>query len=72
MIATTSTETFQRSFGLARAAGVLRAACETVRLWHALGRQRRHLAGLDDRMLRDIGITRADVQRECHYRFWPA
>jgi uncharacterized protein YjiS (DUF1127 family) len=33
-------------------------------------RQRRTLADLDDRMLRDLGITRSDVLRECAKPFW--
>ncbi|CAN5759038.1 hypothetical protein BH23PSE1_BH23PSE1_04190 [soil metagenome] len=35
-------------------------------------RTRSHLAELDDRMLRDIGVTRADVDRELRRRapFW--
>jgi len=30
-----------------------------------LRRQRRQLAALDERLLRDIGLSRADVEREC-------
>ena len=33
-------------------------------------RQRRALAGLDDRMLKDIGISRYDVEREIRKRPW--
>ena len=33
--------------------------------WHELSRQRHQLAQLDDRMLRDIGVSRTDVEREC-------
>jgi uncharacterized protein YjiS (DUF1127 family) len=39
-------------------------------LWRVLARGRRHLAALDDRMLRDIGLTRADVDREYRKPFW--
>ena len=31
---------------------------------------RHHLAGLDDRALRDIGLSRADVVRETDKPFW--
>ena len=33
-------------------------------------RQRRALAGLDDHLLRDIGITRGDARRESAMPFW--
>lgn len=34
------------------------------------GRQRRRLAELDDYLLRDIGVTRAEARRECAKPFW--
>jgi len=40
--------------------------------WQDLARQRRRLRGLDDRMLKDIGITRADAWREGTRPFWDA
>jgi uncharacterized protein YjiS (DUF1127 family) len=38
--------------------------------WCEWARQRRALGALDDRMLKDIGLTRADVTSECHNPFW--
>ncbi|MEL6677453.1 MAG: DUF1127 domain-containing protein [Pseudomonadota bacterium] len=38
--------------------------------WSARRRQRVHLAQLDDAALRDIGLTRHDVQREIERPFW--
>jgi uncharacterized protein YjiS (DUF1127 family) len=38
--------------------------------WHDTVRQRRALRALDDRMLRDIGLSRADVEREATRPFW--
>lgn len=35
-----------------------------------VARQRRELAGLDARLLRDIGLTEADVARETARSFW--
>ena len=37
---------------------------------HAQQRQRRNLAGYDDHMLKDIGLTRADVEAEIEKGFW--
>jgi uncharacterized protein YjiS (DUF1127 family) len=31
---------------------------------------RRHLARMDDRLLRDIGLSRADAKREINKPFW--
>ncbi|TDQ86396.1 uncharacterized protein YjiS (DUF1127 family) [Dongia mobilis] len=33
-------------------------------------RQRRQLAGLSDALLKDIGISRADAEREATQPFW--
>ena len=70
MTATTSARTFPRSSRPARAAGLISGAIETVLLWHTRARERRHLAGLDDRMVRDIGVTQADIEREYRKPFW--
>jgi uncharacterized protein YjiS (DUF1127 family) len=40
--------------------------------WCARDRERRSLIGLDDRMLRDLGLTRTDVHREAAKPFWRA
>ena len=41
-----------------------------VSSWIERARQRNALARLDDRDLRDIGITRADAAREYEKPFW--
>ncbi len=42
-----------------------------LRRWNELAQQRRRLRELDDRMLKDIGISRADVERIAGRRwFW--
>jgi uncharacterized protein YjiS (DUF1127 family) len=38
--------------------------------WRRISRDRAELANLDDRMLRDIGVTRVDVWREINKPFW--
>jgi uncharacterized protein YjiS (DUF1127 family) len=41
-----------------------------LRCWRARLRERRSLAAMDERLLRDIGITRLDRARECAKPFW--
>jgi uncharacterized protein YjiS (DUF1127 family) len=38
--------------------------------WHERARQRRTLLTLDDRMLKDIGVSRAEAVREANKPFW--
>ena len=38
--------------------------------WIERSRQRRALAALDDHVLRDIGITRVEAEREAQKPFW--
>jgi uncharacterized protein YjiS (DUF1127 family) len=38
--------------------------------WQERSRQRDHLQRLDDRLLKDIAVTRADIERETRKRFW--
>ena len=46
------------------------AAVRTVWFWMERSRQRRALAELDDRLLRDIGLTRDEARRESSSLFW--
>jgi uncharacterized protein YjiS (DUF1127 family) len=43
---------------------------ELLREWYDRGRQRWHLRELDDRMLQDIGVTRAEAEAEWDKPFW--
>jgi uncharacterized protein YjiS (DUF1127 family) len=45
-------------------------AVTTLLRWHELARQRRALLRLDDHMLKDIGLSRADALREADRPFW--
>ncbi len=40
--------------------------------WRERSEQRKHLAAMSDRMLKDVGITRADAVREASKPFWQA
>jgi uncharacterized protein YjiS (DUF1127 family) len=56
----------RRSFVL----GAVVGAFEMLAVWQDRRRQRSTLARLDDRMLRDIGLTYADVDGEISKPFW--
>jgi uncharacterized protein YjiS (DUF1127 family) len=40
--------------------------------WHERAEQRMHLAGMDERMLKDIGVSSVDAVRESSKPFWKA
>jgi len=50
--------------------GVLRRLGTRVVAWQERARMRRGLAAMDDRLLRDIGLTRAQAHREYDKPFW--
>jgi len=45
-------------------------ACHAVELWQRRAQERKLLSAFDDRLLRDIGLTRVDAARECAKPFW--
>ena len=47
-----------------------RALLDMLLTWRDRARQRMELARLDDRLLRDIGVPRADAARELGKPFW--
>ena len=51
-------------------AGEWRHIGRTISSWLARSRQRKALAELDDRLLRDIGITRTEARKEAARPFW--
>lgn len=51
-------------------AGVLPWVLDILLTWQERARERRRLLMLDDRLLRDIGLSRADVEREAALPFW--
>ena len=52
--------------------GLVTRLSDLVMTWLDRSRQRRHLAELDERMLRDIGLSRAEVDNETSRGFWQA
>jgi uncharacterized protein YjiS (DUF1127 family) len=60
------TQTFTAKTRTAGVTAVLRA----VQAWVMRHRSRQSLARLDDHMLRDIGLGRSEVQKECTKAFW--
>lgn len=50
--------------------GRLDAMVNTLLTWQRRHKDRMHLMSLDDRLLRDIGISYADVDREASKPFW--
>ena len=56
-------------------AGLAHAAhnvIETLTLWQRRREQRRYLLALDDRLLRDIGLSRVQAEVEADKPFWRA
>jgi uncharacterized protein YjiS (DUF1127 family) len=54
----------------ASAGPIVASLVDLLSTWFDRVRERRQLHGLDDRMLKDIGLTRADVEYEVRKRFW--
>ena len=50
--------------------GLVTRLFDQVFTWLERARQRRHLGELDDRLLRDIGLSRAEVENEVSRPFW--
>jgi uncharacterized protein YjiS (DUF1127 family) len=46
------------------------SAMDLLLLWLQRRRERRHLGALSDHMLKDIGVTRADIYAETRKLFW--
>ncbi|MCZ6531632.1 MAG: DUF1127 domain-containing protein [SAR324 cluster bacterium] len=57
---------------LARMSSLLHAALAELKLWRERSQQRRHLIALDDRMLKDIGLTSAQAYQEYRKPVWRA
>ena len=51
-------------------AALLPRLAELIQTWQQRGRQRRQLDYLGDHMLKDIGMSRADIEREVSKPAW--
>jgi uncharacterized protein YjiS (DUF1127 family) len=56
--------------GAAKRVFIVRRVLHNLSLWHARARARHNLAMLNDHILKDIGLTRVDVEREVRKSFW--
>ncbi|MEQ8964423.1 MAG: DUF1127 domain-containing protein [Azospirillaceae bacterium] len=56
--------------GGARRSPLLGRVLDRLACWQGRARMRRALGELDDRMLRDVGLTRLDVRAEAAKPFW--
>ena len=56
--------------GLPALAELLGDAFTLAYAWRERSQQRQALLRLDERMLRDIGLSRSDVEREASKPFW--
>ena len=71
MTLNTATQTC-RPARISRLGGVFQALKLGLTRARAVRCQRRDLARLDDRMLRDIGLTRTEARREAQRAVWDA
>ena len=50
--------------------GAVVSLFDVLLIWQERAAQRSHLKGLDDHLLRDMGLTRDQVDCEAHKPFW--
>ncbi len=53
-----------------KADGIAAWVAQRIGRWHELSRQRRQLARLDERTLRDIGVSHYEARQEARRWFW--
>ena len=53
-----------------RVENLFKAAAETINVWAQRSNDRRQLAQMNERMLTDIGLSRADIAVEVNKFFW--
>ena len=70
-VSTSSPSSFA-SFAVFRLADVVERAGSLLSTWRQRAADRQHLCGLDSHMLRDVGLSRGDVDVEISKPFWRA
>ena len=50
--------------------GLLKQIVASLSIWWRIHRDRRQMFAMSDDMLRDVGLSRADVEREFQRPFW--
>ncbi|MCE0504535.1 MULTISPECIES: DUF1127 domain-containing protein [unclassified Roseivivax] len=63
-------DTLARAPRLTAPAEIALKAAVVLTLWTDRARSRKHLAGLDAHLLRDVGLDRAEAAREAARPFW--
>jgi len=53
-----------------KAAKLTMAMLRLIEVWRARSSQRRQLSSLDNRLLKDFGISRCDAEAEARKPFW--
>ncbi|MFS2158285.1 DUF1127 domain-containing protein [Pseudomonas sp. Pseusp122] len=48
----------------------MKAVTGKLRRWYELHQQRQQLASMNDSALKDLGLSRADIQNESERPFW--
>ncbi len=49
---------------------LIRRGWDKIRMWHQIARERSELRRLSESIAKDIGISRADAEREADRPFW--
>lgn len=63
---------FQPRFGVPAVKALLIAIVDLLVAWQERAAQRHHLASLDERGLKDVALSRADIAPEIAKPFWRA
>ncbi|MCH2395366.1 DUF1127 domain-containing protein [Oceanibaculum sp.] len=63
---------FQPRFGVPTVKALLVGIVDLLVAWQERATQRHHLAGLDERGLKDVALSRADIAPEIAKPFWRA